>query len=206
MTLNSKRLKDAVTLMTRAKLSIRGFIVDQIQERTRDTEKIIESYKAALDLCKASNQFLSDADLKRFALRVLIRNKSHQGKEVSKAFLDACERFVDYEWDVSAFTELANRKAVLDEVQIRGHVHIALSPVKEGCFGSTRGGYYGMFTEKAAIGDDIFMIDGGPENFLVRQQTETDTYVELGQTYVYNFEDQIEKSTATDKLITIVVV
>ncbi|KAG8533043.1 uncharacterized protein KY384_001826 [Bacidia gigantensis] len=198
-----ENLAGAVSLMTRAKLSVRGFIIDQVQERTRSIETISESYKAALDLCKVSNRFLSDENPKRSALRILARNVAHQGKEVSEAFLNACERYVDDEPDLSAFMALADRKALFDEIKSRNHALIALYHSKDGCFGATRGGCYGMFTEKGAIGDEIFMIDGGPETFLVRHQPATDTYIWSGQSYVYNFEDQIEKNAAIDILTTI---
>ena len=204
-------------MTARPKLSIRGYMIDQMRARTPTSAKLIqEIHRAAVDLLKASSHHYTDEDLKKTVLRVLVQNESHQdtsngaGKadeDVSEAFLDVCERHINSGMDYSDLINADNHaEIIVNEIEDRCHAAVALSRSLGGCFGITEGGHCGIVTEKAAAGDEIFMIEGGPETFLVRYQLPANTYIWLGEIYIYSFEDQIEKAIKENDLVTITVV
>lgn len=206
--LEPEHLKSAVTMLTKAKLSVRGFKVDRVHARTTtgSAQSIPELYEEALALSLSFDDVLSEQELSRLVLRVLVQNKTHQKEEVSQTFLDTCERQITNHWDLMFLLDDEDGDPVMKEMERRSHAEIALERSRGGCFGMTKEGYCGMFPQNAEAGDEIFTIEGGSETFLIRHHPTEDTYDWLGEVYIHCIENQIERTIAAKDVTTITVV
>ena len=130
------------------------------------------------------------------------RNSDHASEDL----LNLCEMFITELCNDATTNARKRHELSPTEVEENSHVVLALHQTRGGCFGISKEGYYGMFPPQALTGDEIFMIEGGVKTFLIRWRPDCDSHEWLGEVFVYNFEERLEKATATGLRVTISVV
>lgn len=218
ITPDPERWKGAVSLINKNALAVAGFTIDRLQYLTKSANQgDLALRKNVVALDKASTGTVTQDSFQKLALSILVNDganpmiKPVHGDSVdhfekNSAILlsgntSNCCKYENFQEEslVQADTKLKDHAeysgtSSLGEGEQLSYIDYFLRRNRAARFGLTKEGYYGMFPPQTQLGDEIFIIDGGTKTFLIRHRPDTDTYTWLGEIYVYNFEEQIEKA------------